>query len=445
MQQSGYQNTILGVTWALTVTATLLVGLRLLTRLKIKKFAGYDDVAIVWSLFLVLVTAAIYTYASTLGLGRHQDQLTAEEALYSQKWYYICSVILDQIYAWPKLSVVILLHRIFTPKPVTLSIFYSLTIGLIIYTIILSPFELTRCDPIEGLWNPEVEAECWSPKKFADFCIPTGPWSAFLDFLFALYPVKVFWSLEMSVKRKIGLSVLMGLGVFAGVIAIIKTVQLPRLNHTTDLTYGFGIIALWSFIEADVVIIAASVPTLGSLATVAIQHSSIVSKIPSSLRPSNFRNIPSSRGSQSMELQGSGGEDGKKKGDGKGGYKLETIGGSGGKGSEAVAMGGMGKKGGGGTFAGLDTASDEEMGMGVGTDVPGTARTAAMNEESAAAAADGVGGEKIMKTTDISIQLEQNKNSNGGKADADRRKDGGSGREPPQKKGGWNWESGFYG
>ena len=68
----------------------------------------------------------------------------------------------------------ILLHRLFSPRPFVIVFFYFLVISLIVYTIILSPFELTRCSPIEGAWDFEVPAKCWNKWTFTNLCIFTG-------------------------------------------------------------------------------------------------------------------------------------------------------------------------------------------------------------------------------------------------------------------------------
>lgn len=89
----------------------------------------------------------------------------------------------------------------------------------------------------------------------------------------------------------------------AGAIAIAKTVQLPRLNDTDDATYGVGIISVWSFVEACVVIIAASVPTLGPLAQTTMEYVNESVKRRSGPGAFQFRNISSGHDSQSVPLE----------------------------------------------------------------------------------------------------------------------------------------------
>ena len=58
---------------------------------------------------------------------------------------------------------------------------------------------------------------------------------AFLDFALALYPITVFWTLQMSLKKKIGVCLLLSLGVVAGGVAVEKTTRIPDLGKRKDL------------------------------------------------------------------------------------------------------------------------------------------------------------------------------------------------------------------
>lgn len=48
-----------------------------------------------------------------------------------------------------------------------------------------------------------------SPAKLTSF----EGYSAFVDFALALFPITIVWDLKLSMKKRVGLSVLLGLGV----------------------------------------------------------------------------------------------------------------------------------------------------------------------------------------------------------------------------------------
>lgn len=88
--------------------------------------------------------------------------------------------------------------------------------------------------------------------------------SALLDLAYAAYPASVFWKMRLANSRKIELSILMGLGIFSGAVAIYKTSLLRFLaNREAGIAtalYESSRLTLWTIIEANIIIIAACVP-----------------------------------------------------------------------------------------------------------------------------------------------------------------------------------------
>ena len=65
--------------------------------------------------------------------------------------------------------------------------------------------------------------------------------------------------------KKIGLSLLLGLGVFAAVCAAIKTSYLPTLTAESDFTWLTVGLLEWNVVEVNVIIIAACIPVIRPL------------------------------------------------------------------------------------------------------------------------------------------------------------------------------------
>ena len=90
-------------------------------------------------------------------------------------------------------------------------------------------------------------------------------WLAFIDLALALLPITIIWNLRLDWHKKVGLSTLMGLGVFAFICAVIKTTKLPELNARDDLTFITVSLWIWTANETHIIILAASIPTLRPL------------------------------------------------------------------------------------------------------------------------------------------------------------------------------------
>ncbi len=138
------------------------------------------------------------------------------------------------------------------------------------------------------LWNsalvPAGKAVCWPSYRQTDFSLFTGStfgtdlslrfvqiliavigWLAFIDLSLALLPISIIWNLQLNWHKKLGLSVLMGLGVFACICAAIKTSKLTELNARADITFITVDLWIWNVNEINVVIFAACMPTLRPL------------------------------------------------------------------------------------------------------------------------------------------------------------------------------------
>ena len=90
-------------------------------------------------------------------------------------------------------------------------------------------------------------------------------WLAFIDLALALLPITIIWDLQLDWHKKLGLSIMMGLGVFAFICAVIKTSKLPELNARADITFITVSLWIWTANETNVIILAASIPTLRPL------------------------------------------------------------------------------------------------------------------------------------------------------------------------------------
>ena len=86
-----------------------------------------------------------------------------------------------------------------------------------------------------------------------------------MDFILALLPITIIWGLQLNKKKRLGLITIMGLGVFAGICAIVKTSQLPSLGAQSDFTWITVGLLIWTHNEIFVIIVAACVPTLRPL------------------------------------------------------------------------------------------------------------------------------------------------------------------------------------
>jgi len=84
------------------------------------------------------------------------------------------------------------------------------------------------------------------------------------DFILAVMPYFFIRRLRLPVNQKIGLSILMGLGLMASAAAVPKIVNIARYREVVDLPWQTMDLVMWIELEVYIGIIAASLPALKS-------------------------------------------------------------------------------------------------------------------------------------------------------------------------------------
>ena len=80
-----------------------------------------------------------------------------------------------------------------------------------------------------------------------------------------LLPAYLLYTLQVPVRTKAALSFTLTLSIFALAASIVKAVAIQNLNSDEDFTWNMVTLEIWCAVENNVVIITASIPTLGPL------------------------------------------------------------------------------------------------------------------------------------------------------------------------------------
>jgi hypothetical protein len=106
-------------------------------------------------------------------------------------------------------------------------------------------------------------AKCFSGDTFDAIGLFNGIVNISTDFILALAPVPLIWKLQMPLRTRLSLVVILSLGIFAAVAGIIR--QLSSSQFGVPEPYIYDTYSIWNFIELDMGIIAASLPALKPL------------------------------------------------------------------------------------------------------------------------------------------------------------------------------------
>lgn len=257
---------IMGITWTFTAISLFALGLRFWVRITLTKLIHVEDWLMLLAGLFNLASQSIATVSFHWGLGKHDLDLTFEQRVNLLKYVWIQTVpgVLSSIVA--RISICALLIRIFGTKIwFKWFLIVATTLQAVsAFLLIILNFVVVR--PIEGRWNPTIEAKRMDPSIPLYTAYTAGSLLAFGDLAYVLLPVMIVWKLKMPLRRKLGLCILLGLSLFTMSIAIVKVIGAqgrPKAGNT-DVLYRASLSVVWALIEQSFVIALGCVPPLTS-------------------------------------------------------------------------------------------------------------------------------------------------------------------------------------
>jgi hypothetical protein len=136
-----------------------------------------------------------------------------------------------------------------------------ITVSVAIVTCVL---ELTYCKPFKLYWDLSVPGHCQSPEHVRQTIIGTSVIHGLTDFEFSLLPLTFIFTLNQPLRSRIAVACIMGLGLLASTVGIVKFIGINQLFVSPDATWNTVPLTLGSFVEASLGIIAANIPPLKS-------------------------------------------------------------------------------------------------------------------------------------------------------------------------------------
>ncbi|KAH8763617.1 hypothetical protein F5883DRAFT_559287, partial [Diaporthe sp. PMI_573] len=264
MTVHGVASSAVGViiaTTILVVAASIAIVLRFLARRR-SAGTGIDDWAALSAYFFLLaVSVCHYLIVSPYGSAGHpQSDLNTQQLkqyliiLYADNICYTCCTITV------KLSIILLLRRIFTPRLFQI-IAYILTGIFVVWWITVLFFQIFSCSPVHSFWDFELQQSCIDTTKFYNGVAISN---ILMDFILLTLPLPMIWKLQMTLRKKLQVSFIFILGGFTLICSILRTMSLRALdvNNQTETIVPVGI---WTIIECGIGVICSCLPPTAKL------------------------------------------------------------------------------------------------------------------------------------------------------------------------------------
>ncbi|GAA92593.1 hypothetical protein AKAW_10707 [Aspergillus luchuensis IFO 4308] len=116
--------------------------------------------------------------------------------------------------------------------------------------------------PHEAIWKFYLPSKCYS---LPDVMLTSASVQVASDITMFFLPQRIIWRLQMNWQKKIGVSVIFGVGILASVAACFRLSHTVAFANTTDTMYLIGPLLFWACGEMTCGFFILSVPCLSKL------------------------------------------------------------------------------------------------------------------------------------------------------------------------------------
>ncbi|KAM5342621.1 hypothetical protein ACJ41O_013587 [Fusarium nematophilum] len=244
----------------------LSVGLRTYTRAFLMNSYQLDDWLMLIAQIIFTISCAFILEGVQVGLGRHNEAIREEQyEVNALMWQALATAtyIIDMMFI--KLSIGVFLLRLSVKKMYTWIIWVSLAV-ITIWSTVIFFWNLFQCDPVEKQWDFRIkDGHCVSAGQIVSAAYAISVMTIVSDWLYALLPIPMLWTVKMTKQAKATVIVILGLGIFASIATLVRLRFLADLTDTEDILFAGTDAMVWTLIEPGVAIVASSLATIRPL------------------------------------------------------------------------------------------------------------------------------------------------------------------------------------
>ncbi|KAL2067081.1 hypothetical protein VTL71DRAFT_1505 [Oculimacula yallundae] len=259
--------------------AVLTSAIRIYTRTRIISELAVDDYLMLLALACSVMLTGFILNLLNYGLGKHLYDVPIH-MLYPEFLLHnvLAAIFFCAATGFAKTSILLFYGRIFTSRSFKRNI-WVLVFFVAGYSFASVLVNIFSCKPISGSWELSLAATAVCINRPVFYFAQAGL-GIFTDFATLAAPLPFLWALQMPIKQKIGVSVVLIMGGFVCIVSIIRLLSLKTLLVSSDLTSAttpalihvpsFSQLNLpvavanspWCVIELNISIIGGNFPTL---------------------------------------------------------------------------------------------------------------------------------------------------------------------------------------
>ncbi|KAK1984347.1 integral membrane family protein [Colletotrichum cereale] len=227
--------------------------------------------------WFMAVAQVVFTFSCSLilvgvynGLGRHNKALSQKQEISALMYQALATATYVLGMLFIKLSIGFFLLRLSSSTVYNWIIGVSLTI-VTIWSVVIFFWNMFQCSPVEAQWDYAIpNSECVPSDAIVAAAYSISVMNVLSDWLYALLPIPMVWSVKMTKQAKATVIVILGLGIFASIATLIRLKYLADLNDVADILCTAPALTgtnpmVWTLVEPGVAIVASSLVTVRPL------------------------------------------------------------------------------------------------------------------------------------------------------------------------------------
>ncbi|CZT22221.1 uncharacterized protein RCC_08090 [Ramularia collo-cygni] len=256
---------IMGVVIAMHIAATVVMFLRTIVRVFMTKSFGSDDYAMLAAWMSQLATFICWIGERPYANGKRSACITPHDYEMHARWQYCHSLFVIIGLVLVKVSIALFLMRLVPPGKKWKHFLWASIVFLFCFLLACLGTLIWQCVPVQAAWDFSLRAEpgttCWSNDTFAAIGLFNSAINCVTDFMFAMLPIPIIVKLQINVRTKVTLAVILSFGYFACAAGTLKAVKQYTFFKQKD-PFWHNSFNVWAAIELSVGIIAGSLPSL---------------------------------------------------------------------------------------------------------------------------------------------------------------------------------------
>ncbi|KAI1858057.1 uncharacterized protein JN550_012879 [Neoarthrinium moseri] len=243
--------------------ATITMGIRLYSRVvKVRKLRIEDYLACIGFVAYVGYLTTTYMRAAQFGIFVHQWNIRLKDMSIILLRSHVAQNMYPIVMMTMKTAILREWIRIFVPHGQRNAFFWLCTVVLVInllyYASAIVAVNLT-CIPIQATWDFTVKGKCFNGKALASSGVSVNLVS---DVIILVLPQKTIWNLNMPRRKKIGVSIVFAVGLFACIAAICRLAASVIYSESSDVTYYGSAAGLWVIAEMTCAFLVFALPAV---------------------------------------------------------------------------------------------------------------------------------------------------------------------------------------